>query len=170
MNKHITRPHIHKKNDEYYTQSSAWDNITKFLDKNKLIYEGFYGGGHTYYYFVNNGYKVIGEKDLDFFSEKSYQYLRKCDCVITNPPFSLKYKIMSKLVEYNKPFILLLPLACINTISFRNCFNNTMDKVSIIIPKGRLKFIQNKEIKKSPSFESCYVCWNMFYEKHIFID
>ena len=170
MNKHITRPKIHKKNDEYYTQTSAWDKIKCYIDKNKLIYEGFYGGGHTYNYFVNNGYKVIGEKDVDFFSCKSDKYLRKCDCVISNPPFSLKYKSMSKLVKFNKPFILILPLACINTLSFRKCFNNKMDKVSIIIPKGRLKFIQNKEIKKSPSFESCYVCYKMIDKKLIFLD
>ena len=171
MNKHNTRPKIHKKNDEYYTQNSAWDKIIKYIPKNKVIFEGFYGGGHTYKYFTEHGYKVLGEKNLDFFSFKAAdEFLYESDCVISNPPFSLKYKIMSWLVKFNKPFILILPLACINTLSFRNCFKNKMDNVSIIIPKGRLKYIQNKEIKKSPSFESCYVCWKMIDEKLIFVD
>ena len=170
MNKHITRPKIHKKNDEYYTQTCVWDKISSYIDKSKIIFEGFYGVGHTYNYFKDHGYKVIGEKDLDFFSEKANKYLKKCDCVISNPPFSLKYKSMEKLYKYKKPFILILPLACINTLSFRKCFNNNMDDISIIIPKGRLKFIQNKEIKKSPSFESCYVCYKMIDKKLIFLD
>lgn len=170
MNKHNSRPKIHKKNDEYYTQTCAWDKLTQYIDKSKIIFEGFYGGGHTYDYFIKNGYKVIGKKGLDFFSNDADKLLDKCDCVITNPPFSLKYKIMSKLVKHNKPFILILPLACINTISFRNCFNNKMGDISIIIPKGRMKFIQNKEIKKSPSFESCYVCYKMLDDKLLFID
>ena len=170
MNKHISRPKIHKKNDEYYTQNSCWDKITPYINKSQVIFEGFYGGGHTYNYFTKNGYKVIGQKGLDFFSDEADKLLKQSDCVITNPPFSLKYKIMDKLVEHNKPFILVLPLACINTISFRNCFNNKMNDVSVIIPRGRLKFIQNKEIKKSPSFESCYVCYKMLNKKLIFLD
>ena len=170
MNKHITRPKINNLNDEYYTPASAWDKLTSYIDKSKVIFEGFYGGGHTYEYFTNNGYKVIGKKGLDFFSDEADVLLNKCDCVITNPPFSLKYKIMKKIVQHNKPFILILPLACVNTISFRNCFNNEMKDVSIIIPRGRMRFIQNKEIKKSPSFESCYVCYKMIDEKLIFLD
>ena len=170
MNKHISRPKIHKQNDEYYTQTGAWDKLIPYIDKSKVIFEGFYGGGHTYEYFTKNGYKVIGKKGLDFFSDEADKLLEKCDNVITNPPFSLKYKIITKLVKHNKPFILILPLACINTISFRKCFNNKMEDVSIIIPRGRMRFIQNKEIKKSPSFESCYVCYKTMGKKLIFLD
>ena len=170
MNKHTTRPKIHKKNDEYYTQSCTWDKLIPYIDKSKIIFEGFYGSGHTYNYFTKNGYTVLGKKGLDFFSDDADALLKKCDCVISNPPFSLKYKIMTKLVKHHKPFILILPLACINTISFRNCFNNQMKDISIIIPRGRMKFIQNKVIKKSPSFESCYVCYKIMDNKLIFLD
>ena len=149
-----------KNNNEYYTQPSSWDKILNYVDKkNNKIYEPFYGGGDTYNYFKNKGYNVIGKKDLDFFEDE--KYIKDCDIIISNPPFSTKYKIMERIVKYNKPFILILPLHSINTISFRKCFNNNMKDVTVFIPKGRLQYIYNGKVRKAPSFESCFVGYKM---------
>jgi hypothetical protein len=161
MNFHQTRIKMNRSNDEWYSTPSSWDKILPYINKNKKIFEPFYGGGHTFKYFKKNGYKVIGNKSLDFFDDKSNKYFKKCDMIVTNPPFSTKYKILKRLVEFKKPFILILPLHCINTLSFRKSFNDDMSDVSVMIPKGRLKFIQKGVLKKSPSFESCFVCWKI---------
>lgn len=159
----------HKKNtpskkvtDEYYTPAKVWDDIKPYFPKKHIvIYEPFYGQGHTYNYFKRNKYNIIGKKGLDFFTIEGKYLLSKCDCVISNPPFSTKYDIIKLLVSYKKPFILTLPLSCINTIIFLKSFNNDMSEVSLIIPKGRMKYIYDGTTANSPSFESCYVCYKM---------
>lgn len=155
--------------DEYYTPTKVWDDIKQHISSDKVIFEPFFGQGHTFNYFKENGYNIIGKKDLDFFSVDGTSMLKKCDCVISNPPYSKKYKIIKKLVENDVPFILTMPLSAINTIVFLNAFNNNMDNVSIIIPKGRMKYIHNGSIANSPSFESCYVCYKMIKQKLIFL-
>ena len=164
MNKSIL-----KTSDEYYTPDEAWDNISQYLSKDKWIFEAFFGEGHTYKYFEKNGYNVVGEKGLDFFSDDADFFMEVADCVVSNPPFSIKYKVMDTLVRENMPFILILPLACINTKSFRKCFNNCMNDVSIMIPKGRMRFIQSSKLLKPASFENCYVCYKMVHEKLVFL-
>ena len=167
---HQSRAKITRNNDEYYTQPQMWDKIIDLLDKDKIIFEAFYGDGHTYKYFHTNGYKIIGEKGMDFFSDKGMEYLQRCDYVVSNPPFSKKYKILKTIVEYQKPFILILPLSSVNTLSFRDCFDGKMNHVSLLIPKGRMKFIKDGNVKKSPSFETCFVCYKMLADKLVFLD
>ena len=157
---------ILQKNDEYYTQPSTWDLILPYINQNNILWEPFYGLGHTHNYFNEKGYNIIGENTDFFENEKD---MHNSDIVVSNPPFSLKYKIISRLVKYNKPFILILPLGSINTLSFRKCFNDNMDDVSIILPKGRINFIKGKNIARSPSFESCFVCWKLDIPKLVFL-
>ena len=167
---HQSRKKMARKNDEYYTQPSSWDLVLQYIPKNKVLFEPFFGAGHTAKYFNQHGYKMIGENTLDFFdTTKMDHFLARSNIIISNPPFSKKYKIIKKLVEYNKPFMLILPLACINTISFRQCFNNQTKDITLIIPKGRLKFIQDGKVKKSPSFESCFLCYKMMDDKIIWL-
>ena len=158
MNKHSSKTKM-KQDDEYYTQPSTWELVLPYINRIDVLYEPFYGQGHTLKFFNENKYCMIGTKDADFFTNE--KDLRDCDVVVSNPPFTKKYPIMKKLVDCKKPFILILPLSSINTLSFRKCFNNEMKDVSIMIPKGRIKFIQSGSVKKSPSFESCFVCWKI---------
>ena len=155
--------------DEYYTPTKVWDDIKQYISSDKVIFEAFYGEGHTFNYFKDNGYNVIGKKGLDFFSDEGMSMLKKCDCVISNPPYSKKYKILKTLVENDVPFILTMPLSAINTLAFLNAFDNKMDDVSIIMPRGRIKYIYKGSIANSPSFESCYVSYKMLKEKLIFL-
>ena len=167
MNKHVSRNKI-KVDDEYYTQPSTWQKILPYINRVNVLWEPFYGLGHTIKFFKENKYIMIGTKNKDFF--KNEKDMRDCDTVVSNPPFSLKYRIMTRLVKNEKPFILILPLACVNSQSFRKCFNNDMSDVSILIPKGRIQFIKGDKVQKSPSFESCFVCWKMMEEKLVFLN
>ena len=161
-----------KKNDECYTPDKVWDDIFEYMPIGGKVYEPFYGEGHTFRWLENSKLfdKVLGKKGLDFFSHTATARLRICDYVISNPPFSIKFKILKKLVAFDKPFILLFPLGSINTNSFLNAFDKKINNVSIIIPKGRMKFIVNGSVAKSPSFETCYLCYKMNIDKLVFLE
>ena len=158
-----------KKNDECYTPDKVWDDIKKYIPTGGKVYEPFYGGGHTFRWLKKSKLfdKVLGEKSLDFFSPKGQELLAHCDVVITNPPFSIKFKILETLVKSDTPFICLFPMGSLNTLTFTKILKNKINNISIIIPNGRLKFIVNNSIAASPSFETCYLFYKINLEKNL---
>lgn len=59
--------------------------------------------------FPRGGYNVVRshiDEGKDFFTYEPEEY----DVIVSNPPFSLKDKILQRLYELDKPFAILLPL------------------------------------------------------------
>ena len=57
--------------------------------------------------------------DGDFRSEECVKWLKKCDVVVTNPPFSLFRDFVAQLMEYNKKFLI---IGNINAITYKEIF------------------------------------------------
>lgn len=57
--------------------------------------------------------------DGDFRSNESIELLKQADIVVTNPPFSLFREYVSKLVEYDKKFLI---IGNVNAISYKEIF------------------------------------------------
>jgi hypothetical protein len=55
--------------------------------------------------------------------------------LITNPPYSSKYKFIEKCIRLGKPFALLLPLACITTMKWYNTFSANSFVFQILVPR-----------------------------------
>ena len=60
----------------------------------------------------------------DFRSQKSIELLKKCDVVITNPPFSLIGEWYRIVKQHNKQFILIAPTTFVSRKIVRNDFIN----------------------------------------------
>ena len=149
--------------DDYMTPKSAWENIKNYIPKHKQIWEAFYGDGKSGEYLKELGFDVIAE-DIDFFENN------KGEIIVSNPPFSLVPKILSRLVELGKPFILIMPSSKINTQYFRKLFNNNSnnkDKIQLIIPRKRIQFVKlvngkiPEDYKSDCNFDCFYYCWKM---------
>jgi len=145
------------KYDDYMTPKSAWENIKQYIPKDKVIWEAFYGNGKSGDYLKELGFDVI-HKPVDFF-ENNFG-----DIIVTNPPFSDIKNIMSKLLDLNKPFILILPSSKINTSYFRIWKDKNLQ---IIIPRSRIHFTKTinnepiKDYKSSCNFDCFYYCYKM---------
>ena len=154
------------KHDDYMTPKYAWENIQHIIPRNKIIWEAFYGDGKSGKYLQELGFNVIHNKD-DFFKSN------KGDIVVSNPPFSKSKEVLTRLVELDKPFILILPSSKINTQYVRNLFKDQKDKLQIIIPRKRIHF--EKQIngktpdnwKNSCNFDCFYYCWKINLERDI---
>lgn len=59
------------------------------------------------------------EEDGDFRSDECIALLKECDIVVTNPPFSLFRQYISKLVEYEKNFII---IGNTNALTYKEIF------------------------------------------------
>lgn len=75
------------------------------------------------------------EDNLDDLKER-FHFSFQPDCIITNPPFSLKRKFYEKCLEYNVPFALLIPADYSGWII--NAIKNGAEK---IIPTRRIDYI-----------------------------
>jgi len=146
--------------DDWMTPASAWEDIKKYIPMDKTIWEPFYGDGTSGQILKDLGCKKVIHKNIDFFENDKGQI------IISNPPFTLIPQILKRLVELDKPFIMIMPSSKINTQYFRKLFNNE-NKIQIIIPKKRIQFIKMKDgkiLKDSKSqcnFDCFYYCWKM---------
>lgn len=152
------------KNDEYFTPKQEWFNVKKFIPKNKVLWEPFTNvklpnSLNASKYLKEMGFRVLVKPYNPSTKQNDFFKLNLGDVVVSNPPFSIKKEVLQRLKELDKPFILILPLATMNTEYFRNMFLNDQ-RFGIIIPKKRIDF-ENKMNKKSNCFECLYYCWKV---------
>jgi len=152
------------KHDDYMTPKYALENIKEYIPKDKIIWEPFYGDGKSGDYLKEFGFDVIHEP-IDFFDNDLG------DMVVSNPPFSKIKEILARLVQLDKPFILIMPSSKINTQYVRQLFKNK--GLQIIIPKKRIhfeKYIDGKPVENYKSvcnFDCFYYCWKIDLPKDI---
>ena len=154
------------RHDDYMSPKYAWENIKQYIPKDKVIWEAFYGDASSGTYLTELGFNVIHE-EIDFFENN------KGDIVVSNPPFTLIPNILKRLVEIDKPFILIMPSPKINTQYFRKLFSDTKDPIQIIIPRKRIQFKKMVDGKIPEDYKSCcnfdcfYYCWKIGLERDI---
>lgn len=140
-------------NDDYYTPKIAWQYIIDYIPKDKVIWEAFYGDGSSGKYLTELGLTVVCQ-NVDFFSNNLGEI------VVSNPPFSDTMRILTRLKELEKPFILLMPSARVHAQYVKRLFGNGLQ---IIVPPKRIQF--NNEGKCS--FDCLYFCWKMDLERDL---
>lgn len=121
--------------------------------------------------FTSKGHEVIhshismGESG-DFFKMK----VPKCDYIISNPPYSLKGKVLERLFEINKPFAMLVGVVGLFESKQRfNLFAN--NDFEIMYFNKRIAYFKSYDEKTPslhPPFSSVYVCKDMLPKQIIF--
>ena len=152
------------KNDNWETPIEYLELITPFINDNAIIYDPFYMNGKIKQKWEKLGYTCIHE-NKDFFFSLPPQTERDLICV-SNPPYSLRNRVLRRLFEVGVPFIMLMP---ITTIAYIKTQPILKDKdIQIIIPNIYKGFINaDGEETKCPPFYLCFICWKMNLEKDI---
>ena len=151
------------KHDDYMSPKYAWENIKQFIPKDKIIWEAFYGDGKSGDFLTELGYEVIHE-EVDFFENDLG------DIIVSNPPFSQSKEVMARMLELDKPFILILPSSKINTSYMRSWKDKGLQ---IIIPRKRIHFTKLVDgvipdnYKSSCNFDCFYYCYKIGLSKDI---
>jgi len=146
------------KTDNYYSKKEVWEKIQQYIPKDKVIWEAFYGDGKSGEYLKELGFNVIHEP-IDFFDNNLGE------CIVSNPPFSLRQKVFTRLKELDKPFIIVMFPIVLSCKWFLDLF----DDIQIIIPKKRVKFIGNGKDNYTPNGGVWYFCWKMDLPKDLII-
>ena len=134
--------------DNYKTPDETWVQLVNLLKNEKIhfetVWEPFYFNGECV---LKNFFNTIHE-DIDFFENNLG------DVVISNPPYSIKSKVLDRLFELNKPFILLMPGHVIST----KYYQKFLPKTSLLVPKKRIQFLEGNKCL----FDTFFYCWNIF--------
>ena len=121
------------KNDEFYTlYEDIEKELTNYKDylKDKIIYCNCDSDESNFVRFLNDVKDDWQIKEIintwikddgsdGFDSDESIELLKRCDVVITNPPFSLFKEIISLIFEYNKSFIV---ISSITSYTYKKMF------------------------------------------------
>ena len=162
-----------KTNDKVYTPAYAVKPLLKYLDAyinkpNYTIWCPFDDEDSEYVkIFRAEGYKVIVtsiDSGQNFFEYKPLEWY---DFIISNPPFSLKDKVIKHLYELNKPYAILLPIP---SLQGQKRFPYMKDCQALIFDKRINYYIdkEKKNIQKGVSFGSFYLCRNFLPQDLIF--
>ena len=151
------------KHDDYMTPKYAWENINMYIPKDKIIWEAFYGDGKSGDFLKELGHEVIHE-EVDFFENDLG------DIIVSNPPFSHSKEVMARMLELDKPFIMILPSSKINTSYIRSWKDKGLQ---IIIPRKRIHFtklvdgVVPDNWKNACNFDCFYYTYKMNLPKDI---
>lgn len=156
------------KNDEYKTPRYAIEPIIKYLKQGATIWCPFDTADSEYVLtFRERGFNVIYghiQTGQDFFNTEAPE----CDYIISNPPYSLKTEVFTRLKEIGKPFAML--------INFQGIFDNqkrfalfSSMPVEMMYLSPRVSYIKDGEYKTSGvPFQSGYLCSNILPKQIMF--
>lgn len=147
-----------KNDNELYSPFYIVDHITKYISKDKVIWCPFDEEWSAFYRRLKEcGYKVIRSslaEGQDFFTYEPPEW----DIIVSNPPFSIKDKVLNRLYSFNKPFAILLPL---NSLQGKSRYKYFSEGIQLLSFDARVCY-HNKEhmdkvVKGSP-FATAYFC------------
>ncbi len=151
--------------DEVYTPRHAVDPILKYVKPDSIVWCPFDTKESNYVIMLQElGYKVIySHKDdnKDFFTYEPDNY----DIIISNPPYSIKDDILTRLYELGKPFAMLLPIT-----TLEGKYRNTLYKkygLEILVLNKRINFLGQK---KNNYFNTSYFCYKVLPQQLVFAE
>ena len=151
-----TRRPIHKarKSDQYNTPDWMWcDLVTAFPAlRDTLVWDPFLNDDLSVSLMRAAGMKKVKvQTGEDFFKVASNNQKH---LIVANPPFSLKRRIIQKLMDIDRPFILLLPIA----VMYVGYFKPILRKCKVIVPHKQCIF-KSEKTKKTINVPSAFFCY-----------
>lgn len=141
--------------DDFQTPPIALNPLFPYLKKHWTIWECASGKGNLSKALKAKGYKVIStdiKKGKDFLTYAPKQF----DCIVTNPPFSLKQEFLERAYQLNKPFCFLLPLTTLETKKRQQLFKE--NGTEIILLDKRVNFETPTGKDNSSWFATAWFC------------
>ena len=125
--------------NDFQTPPEALKPLLPYLKKEWVIWECANGNGNLSTELIKQGFEVIATDIkvccFNFLTEKPEV---GWDCIITNPPFSLKQEFLERCYQLGTPFALLLPLTTFETKKRQKLFKKY--GVQVIFFDKRINF------------------------------
>lgn len=163
------------RNDEFYTPSYAIYPIIKYLNPNSKVWCPFDTEKSLFVKELKDaGFEVMYSHirdgdDFFAFGRDSY-YVENCDYIISNPPYSIKTEVLSRLFYLGKPFAMLVGVVGLFESQRRfNMFKN--NDFEVMYFNKRVSYFKDYSDKKpslNPPFSSVYICHGILPKQIVF--
>ena len=147
--------------DEWGTPEIAIKPLLPYLKKDWVIWECAWGGGFLAGHLKREGYNVVGRKEIDFLKDIPPEF----DCIVTNPPYSLKEEFLKRCYQSGKPFALLMPLTALEGKKRGELFRK--HGIQLIIPHRRINFITPSGKGSGSWFQTAWFCFGLNIPKDL---
>jgi hypothetical protein len=149
--------------DNFGTPASALDPLVPYLKKEWTIWEPAVGKGNLRNALNNAGHSVVSSGHEEGFLNMRPELF---DCIVTNPPYSIKSAFLARCYDLRKPFALLMPITTFDSQERRRLFHE--NGVQVIFPASRVNYETPNHAaraavgkKSSAWFYSCWFCWGL---------
>lgn len=148
-------------NSDWNTPASVWDIVIPYIPNDKTIWMPFYNDGYCGEYLTSKGFNVIHNNE-DFWENNHG------DICVDNPPYKCegivktKEKIIKRLVELDKPFMLLIPTTTLQTAYYKKIHN---EDFQVLIPQTKYNFEKFVGDKTKCPFYTLWLCYKVGLEK-----
>lgn len=159
-------------NDEFYTPRYAVLPILEYIPRGSVVWCPFDDGRSEFVKTLKkSGYEVVNSHindGKDFFEYEPDFY----DVIVSNPPYSLKNEVFTKLYELGKPFAMLVGVVGIFESKVRTQLwrNNPVEVLYLTTRVNYFKSYDDEKTTTSPPFQSAYVCSKILPKEILFAD
>jgi hypothetical protein len=146
------------------TPAYALTPLLPYLPKHAVIWESACGNGLLTQALTDAGYTVIGtdlQEGVDFFDWQPPRF----DVIVTNPPYSIKYRWLERCYQLGRPFALLIPVESIGAAAAQAQYRRygtewlMLDKrVDFVMPRKGAE-------GSSAQFPVFWSCWRMLSDR-----
>ena len=151
--------------DDFQTPAKAVVPVLPYLRKDWLIWECAAGKGNLVRALQSQGYQTHGSDLLTGINFLSSPPPRPFDCIVTNPPYSLKDQFVERCYYYNKPFALLMPLTALEGERKQRLYQE--HGIQLIIPNQRINFETPSGVDMGSWFTTAWFTWKLFLPRDL---
>jgi len=152
--------------NDYQTPPHALKPLIPYLNKDWIIWEPAEGKGNITNELRRLGFNVIGTDII-----KGYDFLKWCpekfDCIVTNPPYSLRYEFIKRAYELGKPWAMLMTLT---TLEGRRQELFRKYGIELLLLNKRVNFETPYGSKSNVWFPVAWFCWKLLPKQIVFGD
>jgi hypothetical protein len=153
------------------TPPYAIDPLLPYVSSALHVWEPAYGEGLLTEALYDSGFKTVITGDIQT-GENFFEYTPDAwDVIVTNPPFSLKYRWLERCYALEKPFALLMPLEVLGAKSAQVLFRQHGINVIFLSDRVDFKMPNLGWDGSGAQFPVAWFCWGLpIAEQMVFAD
>ena len=154
--------------DEWYTSQATVDKAIELLnpEPNSLVLCPF-DSENSLFVKTLEGMEHSVIYGIDDFIEGQF---RLCDYIITNPPFSVKDKVIQKVYEYGVKAVLIMPIDALGGVKRHEMYRE-YGYPTVYVPARRIAYYdETGALRKGSSFHSVIMSFNQGKDELIWED
>lgn len=154
--------------DACQTPAYALDPLLPYLRSDMTIWEPAKGEGLLVEALYDSGFPSVETSDI-LTGQNFFEYEpRRWDVLVTNPPYSLKYKWLERCYQLGKPFALLLPVETLGAKAAQELMQRYGFEILLLNRRVSFKMPNKGWEGAGAQFATFWFCWNLLPESVMF--